>query len=94
MWLNHLIPVNRANNKLVKPPGKQFITGYFANYSSWSEKAQDYVLNVLETCDFHGGAEHHKTGRGYKTALKVWKKAKYKIVARPASESGKTVQAQ
>ena len=66
------------------------ITAYFANYTSWSDKAKKYVFENLNDRQIHFGAEHHLVSQNVMSAFKLWGKKHYRATIRPAAPSQKS----
>ena len=75
-------------------PRRGRVNFYFANVTSWSPKALDYLTTAgtpMATADVVAIAEHHKRGSGLVTAIKQLHKLGWRVSAQACTETGVAV---
>ncbi len=78
-------------------PRKGKVSFYFANVTSWSQKALDYLVTPgtpFATADVAGIVEHHKRGHSLTTAVKQLHKLGWRVSAQACTDTGVAVQRQ
>ncbi len=75
-------------------PCRGRVTFYFANVTSWSNKAVDYLVeqdSAFAKADVAAIVEHHKRGAGLTGAIKRLHKLGWRVTAAPCVDTGMAV---
>ncbi len=81
----------RSSRKARERPRRGKVTFYYANVTSWSKRAQDYLVtpgSPLATADVAAIVEHHQQGEKLKAAIKQLKKLGWRVSAEEAIDTG------